>query len=380
MGSGDLQVWVWRLIARLGRRAIYTVLFLALTLPALGGEPPQEEPAPSPGASDQAPEEEPGVPEEADPFDLGARLLPRPIREMRIGGVLQGDFADGSLRASSPTSDLPIRNGIGSWPVDSRLLIRRARMEFSLPLGTDATVKVTLPFEDGGGADPLDAFLQVNLPEKFTLLAGRYKVHWGYEGMRGSWNTNTIERSDATVGLYQFRDTGLTVHYGDSESRFRADAGVFLGEGQNNRDVKGPQDVVYRFSWQPTPEWVVDFSGQYGTHDTDVDDAANPRVIPVRRHNLGARYYSGPWTVEGELMTSRGYNFTSKADTSAWGGYISGVRRLSDSLDAVLEYDWFDPDSGACDATSPNGRINARNRTVLGLISIWTARATNGSW
>lgn len=187
-----------------------------LALLALLGAPVRAQaPADIPGP-------EPPPASSTDPTDPGSRVAPLPFRDLWITGYVQQDLDDGSLRAATQSSNKPVTNGIGIQPVDSRLLLRRARVDFHLPVGTDAAFKITVPVEDGFGSGVFDAYLEVKLAQQVDLMLGQHKVRWGYEGLRGSWNLDTIERTDATRGIYQFRDAGLTVRYG-REGPFRAD-------------------------------------------------------------------------------------------------------------------------------------------------------------
>lgn len=330
----------------------------------LQAQSPEDIPEPEPPQAVQSAATPPSS--SADPSDPGSRVSPLPFRDLWITGYVQQDFDDGSLRAATASSNKPVTNGIGIHPVDSRLLLRRARVDFHLPVGTDAAFKITVPVEDGFGSGVFDAYLEVKLPQQVDLMLGQHKVRWGYEGLRGSWNLDTIERTDATRGIYQFRDTGFTVRYG-REGPFRADLGVFQGRGQGSGGDPDSRSAAYRLSWRLGDHWTIENSGQYGVFDSDPAAPTAPGLLPLRRQDVCVRYDGGPWRLETELMFSDGYNSMAQVACPAWGGYVAGVRQVDEHLDAVLEYDWFDPDVSASDPWVANNRTNARNRTVLGL-------------
>jgi hypothetical protein len=306
--------------------------------------------------------------ENSDHDDIGARpdpgVIRRIFRRVEFTGFVQVQFDDGNLRATSPEERRPANNGIGVSPVDSAVGLRRLRLTAHIPLGEDVGIKIGAPFENGLGAGVFDAYLWANIFDDYRVIAGRHKVRWGYEGLRGSWNMNVIERSDATRAIYSFRDTGVTLSHTSKEKGVTMDVGMFLGETQNGGARNGTYDLVYRAEYQPGKNFAFGYSGHYGVFNDGTPD--NPVNIPLRQHDLTVRYYNGPWSIETEYLISDGFNYTSRADTRARGGYITAVRQIGPKFDAVVNFDWFDPDIDARNTVRADDRVNARNRWTMG--------------
>lgn len=284
---------------------------------------------------------------------------------VEFSGQLQADFSGGDLGAPVGATT-PVENGIGVRPTDSQVYLRRVRPSLDVYFSPDLMLSTEINYEtrssDLDVLDPalLDLFLRYSLTETDSLQLGRFKIPFGWEGLRSSRNINTIARSDATVAIYQERDTGLAFEH-ESDGLTLQLAG-FAGQGRAGERNSG-KDVAGRALFQVSPALSLGASAHLGTFRRP----GSPLDVPVRRFGAEVHFQEGPFTLEGEYLVSDGYNQASRDDTPARGFYVTAVGTLDESLDAVLSYDQFDPDLDAVDPLVPASATNARSRVVLGL-------------
>lgn len=332
-----------------------------LVLESASEPPPQPEPgkenaeksAPAVEASEEV--------QPASPQAAPSRKSSYPQFEHR--GQIQFQLDDGGLGSPRATSGFPSSNGLGPFPADSRIFVRRFRPSFSLAMSPSFDLQTEFnidPYNER--IQILDVRLNYDLGENTYLSAGRYKVPFGWEGLRSSRATNTIERSDLTSAIYPERDVGLSLtHQEPGLGLFSL--GTFLGQARSNGASNSQYDVIGRALFQINEQVKLGVSGHTGTFrltDSDVD-------LPMRRLGTELQYESGPLRLEGEAIWSNGYNTMSGVDSRAFGYYAAAVYRLAEPLDLVLHYDRFDPDLDAVSATRPSNSVNARDRKVIGL-------------
>ncbi len=286
---------------------------------------------------------------------------PFPYPRLEHSGQIQFQVNDGSLGAAALGGN-PANNGLAPFQAQDNTFVRRFRpswtAEFSPTVSIDTEFNVQ---PDGMRIDILDARLNIKLSEHEALALGRYKVPFGWEGLRSSRATNTIERSDATVYLYPERDIGISVHHSSEGGEYSV--GTFLGQPRSNGDTNAKLDLIGRGVKNLGETTKVGFSGHLGSFrptGTDQD-------LPVRRLGTELHFEDGPFKFEGEALWSDGYNTASRANTEAFGYYATAIYRVADPLDLVLNYDRFDPDLGASDPNVPNNRTNDRDRKLIGL-------------
>jgi phosphate-selective porin len=208
----------------------------------------------------------------------------------------------------------------------------------------------------------LDLRLDRDLSQWTYLSLGRYKVPFGWEGLRSSRTTNTIERSDMTSALYAERDAGFSLTHRQPDLG-HVSIGTFLGQGRSQGDSNGGLDVIGRGVLQLSDDLRLGASGHLGTFRISGSSGS----LPVRRIGTDVQFRSGPFRLEAEAIWSDGYNTMSQASTRASGYYLSGLYGVAESLDLVLHYDRFDPDMQASDAGPARNATNARDRKVVGL-------------
>lgn len=283
-----------------------------------------------------------------------------------LGGQVQFQMDQDSLGGARSTSRFPLRNGIGQFEVDSLVAPRRLRLKPNIEFSENLTLVNETDFEPDGFEPEsikmtfLDMYLKYDFLEGHHIRAGQFKVPFGYEFWRSSREITTIERADVSRQLFQ-RDIGLGV-FGE-EGKFEYGVGVFQGQGLNERERNGTNDIAARLLYQATPGLQVGASGQLGSYrpSRGAEDAR------VRRAGLELHYKDGPWILDAEYLFSDGYNLFSDDVTDSRGYYIYSTHRIRPPLDLVLGYDRFDPDLGAQAFGGRANRANDRDRFTIGL-------------
>lgn len=282
---------------------------------------------------------------------------------LELGGQVEIQADDGHLGNRNTSDSVPSVDGITRFPAATHLSIRRLRLVLTTHLGEDVDLVVQGHTDTRSDESELrDCYLRVNLPHDLTLLAGQFKVRFGREGLSSSTRTMTIERSDMSRALYQERDLGLNLG-GRTSSGLTWDLGIFQGQGLNAGDQNSTKDASLRLVVPTASGLEVGLSGQVGTVQPD----GSRLDLPVRRWGTDLRYKKGLWTLESEATWSDGWNKFSRVDSRAFGAYLGNTWNVSKDWDAVLFYDWFDPDLDRVDALVANNAFNARNRVVLGV-------------
>lgn len=268
-------------------------------------------------------------------------------------GQIQFQFDSGARGATF--GDDPAFNGITSLQASDRLDIRRGRLVTTLHLSPDTEISNETDYNTRSNAfSVLDIYLRQRLDHNVYFRAGMFKIPFGWEGLRSSRTTNTIEFSDVTRGTSQVRDSGLAFNGGFSG--FDWAVGVFQGEGNVWTDVNGTKDVIGRFGYRFSPELRAGCSTHYGSVGN----------TPVRRFGLEMQFEDGPWKVEAEHIWSNGFNYISQRNSDAAGFYAALVYQMDEDHDLVLHFDRFDPDLDRADLNRPSNSSNARNRFVIG--------------
>lgn len=318
--------------------------------------------------STQAQEQE--SPAEEDPALEPPRVRSYPYVEHQ--GQLQLQMNDGRLGAARENSFIPANNGIAPFPASSRIFERRFRPSWDVKFSPDFSLQTEFEIDnlsdefDGDLGNfrvvPLDFVLSYDVDDQTNLRLGRFKVPFGWEGLRSSRTINTVERSDATVYLYPERDVGFSVtHRRPGLGHFSV--GTFAGQPRYAGDANGSLEVIGRAVFPLFEGLEVGASAHVGSfrpEDNQVD-------IPVRRLGVELRYENGPFKLESEGLWSDGYNTASRRDTKANGFYVTSIYRVADNLDFVLSYDRFDPDTMAVDSNFALNGANSRDRKLVGL-------------
>ncbi len=275
-------------------------------------------------------------------------------------GHFQIQFDDSRLGAR--TSAVPARSGLAPYPAIDNLYFRRFRPTLRYHLNPDLFMEFKTNIEpEIQRFFIMDLMMGFRVADNATLLVGRQKTPFGFEGYQSSRFIHTAERSEVTFYIYPERDIGVSVMQESDGTEFHV--GLFLGQPRSTGDTTGRADLIGRVSLPVNDNLRVGLSGHMGAYRP----SALGETLPVRRVGVEAQYENGPWKLESEVMASRGFNQASQEDTPAFGYYVTAVRRLNEDFDLVLSYDQFNPDLDTTDFTFPNNRFNARARAILGL-------------
>ena len=297
---------------------------------------------------------------------------PRTYPYMEHQGQLQLQLNDGGLGSIRANNFTPANNGLAPFPASDRIFERRFRPAWNFWFTPKWSLQTEFEIdnlENEFDADfgnfrvvPLDVFLQHDFTEQTKMQMGRFKVPFGWEGLRSSRTVNTAERSDATVYMYPERDVGFSLsHTQRGVGQFSL--GTFLGQPRSTGDANGSFDVVGRAVFPLSESLKLGASGHVGSFRP----TGGQVDIPVKRFGTELQYHDGPFKFESEAIFSDGFNTASQADTRAFGYYFTTIYNIAEPLDFVLSYDWFDPDMRSVDSTRALNTANSRDRKLIGL-------------
>lgn len=276
-------------------------------------------------------------------------------------GQIQIQHDDGSRGAARGDDPQAVLNGIGAFPAEDTIEIRRMRLVTSLQLSEDVSINNETNFDTRSDTvSVLDLYLRAQFGERYNMRAGLFKIPFGWEGLRSSRTTNTIEMSDVTRALSNFRDSGLAG--GFQQDGWDVNVAVVQGQGGVWSDANGGKDFVARVTYDVNDNLSVGGSVHLGTH-RPINAAGD---VPVRRAGLELQYHDAPWRLEAEYLWSDGYNFVSRRDTVADGFYIALIYTLDARNDVLVHFDRFEPDLRKADFSVPSNDANTRNRLVIG--------------
>ncbi len=277
-------------------------------------------------------------------------------------GYLQMQWDQGELGAENVEDRFPSGNGVLNFPARDHILSRRFRNTLELKLDPQWTLLTEFNSDLGEGEfQMLDLRLDHKLSSSWKVSAGRFKVPFGWEGLRSSRTTNTVERSDMTAALYPERDVGASVTYRNGPAEVTV--GSFLGQPRGVGSSNSQLDTIGRATMAISPDLKVGVSGHLGSFRPNgtTDD------LPVRRWGADLQWSRGAWGFEAETIWSDGWNSASQRSSRAFGFSGTAIHRLAEPLDLVLSYDRFDPDLNSSSSTFANSAETARDRKVVGL-------------
>ena len=277
-------------------------------------------------------------------------------------GYLQMQWDQGALGAPAPEARFPSGNGVLSFPARDHILSRRFRNTLELKLDPQWTVLTEFNSDLGkGDFQMLDLRLDHKFSPSWKVSAGRFKVPFGWEGLRSSRTTNTVERSDMTVVLYPERDVGASVTYRNGAAEVTL--GSFLGQPRGVGSSNGQFDTIGRATLAISPDLKVGVSGHLGSFRLN----GTTEDLPVRRWGADLQWSRGAWGFEAETIWSDGWNLASQESSRAFGVSGTVIHRLAEPLDLVVSYDRFDPNLDSSSSTLANSAETARDRKVVGL-------------
>lgn len=295
-----------------------------------------------------------------------ASPAPTPLPALQFYGYLQVQGNDGSLGSLRRTPPRPATTGVGFYPTDTRLIIRRLRPHLDWNMAPNLHLRSEGNYDSVSNRISLkELSLRWEPTAWMTLTAGETTTRWGYEGQRNNWALEVLERTDVTAAMFPGRDVGVDVEL--RHGSLRCNLGVYNGERLKVTTLK-PRACMARLTWKASRDWTVGASGAYG-----VQENGTSAPLPVRRFGLELHYVRGPWIIEGEYEWSHGFNYVARISTVANGWYVRATRRINPCLDVVLNYDTLDPDMGHVTRRGTGSTVNARNR-ILGGVNLFLDR------
>ena len=285
---------------------------------------------------------------------------PSALPTLQFSGYVQLQANDGSLGSLQRAPARPALTGVGLYPTDTRIVVRRLRPRVDWNLSRNLHLRTEGQYDSISRMISLkDLSLRWEATPWMALTAGQMSTRWGSEGLRSSAALEVIERSDVTAAIYQGRDVGIDVEL--RRGPLRCNLGVYNGERLKLTSVK-PRTAMARVLWQASRDWAAGASVQYGRQE---NGALAP--LPVRRFGLELHYSRAPWLVEGEYLWSHGFNFSSRANTVGNGWYVRATRRVGPHLDVVAGFDTVDPALARVTTQGAGNTLNSRYRVLWGV-------------
>jgi len=245
----------------------------------------------------------------------------------KIGGFLQQQFI------ADETSGSP-----------TRFYTHRARIGVT----GSVTDRISVNFIGGYTEPPHDnpklvnAFIHFDIDPLFQVRTGQFFAPFGLEGPEPIPLNPAIERSTAIRQLNTFalfRDVGIQVS--GSNSGFSYAIAVLNGTGANRPEQIDPKDVVGRIGFDVTNELAIGVSGHFGQYQTgpSTDDHES-------RFRSGAdiSYKGSPLFLRGEYII-REDDLPEGGSIKMNGGYLLGGYELTDALETIVRYEYYEPNT-----------------------------------
>jgi len=248
-----------------------------------------------------------------------------PYPSYKVGGLLQQQFI------ADETSGSPTRfNMHRAW------------------LGVTGSIneRISVNFLGGYTEPPNDsprlvnAFIHFDIDPLFQIRTGQFFAPFGLDGPTPIALNPAIERSTAVRLLNTFavfRDVGVQVS--GSRSGFSYAVAVMNGAGANRSEQIDPKDVIGRIGYDVTNELTIGVSGHVGQYQTgpSADDHES-------RFRTGAdiSYRGTPLFLRGEYII-REDDLPEGGTIKMNGGYLLGGYELTDALEAIIRYEYYEP-------------------------------------
>nr|NIQ56880.1 hypothetical protein [Gemmatimonadota bacterium]NIU77059.1 hypothetical protein [Gammaproteobacteria bacterium]NIY10710.1 hypothetical protein [Gemmatimonadota bacterium] len=275
------------------------------------------------------------------------------------------------------------------------------RVRFGTKFDYEGWLTGTVEADFGGESARLtDGFIDARLADGFVLRAGQFKKPFGLIELTSSTQTPMIERSARIRGLedllalragavigeeqwlldesgYVGRQIGVMAH--GTVGRLGYAAGVFNGEGANQREVEGSKAFAARVTYAVTEPLVLGVavgSQPTGSFDADGDEihvqalSVDAEYGAFRRpglHVLAEAMYGDNGlildAVDFEPATMAGAQVIAAWFVPREGGRVEG-------LEPLLRVSWGDPsgddsDSGVLLTPGANVYFTGRNRFMV---------------
>lgn len=296
---------------------------------------------------------------------LGADAAPTSSASSWLEKVRVGQFwiesADGDHRlALHARLHLDARLDLASDFFDNTFQVRRARVEVDGRVFRKVEYKLGLEFGRTQGANLRDAWIKLVPIEAVQVWAGQMLLPFSTERLTSSNVMKHPERPIIVADLLDSRDIGVMLHGVLFEGALRYSAGIYNGNGQNQRvDNDDDKDLAGRLELLPV-RWLqlslnyalspsnLDAGGPSDVHTVGDEaslfldyDAANRRRGRRQRMGGGARLRAGPlqlaseWIgdLEEEVLAPTG----ARDDLLAWSVFVDGSVLLTgeDEADSI---------------------------------------------
>lgn len=227
--------------------------------------------------------------------------------------------------------------------------IRRVRLAASGNITDRLDYKVQAEYETS--VKIIDAYARWKIAKPFSVQFGEFKVPYSLETLYGPTSWLTIENPTAVAKLNGYQDlSGLKVNgrdigvlvYGDlfparsgDFSYVQYKVGVFNGNGINTKDNNNKKDVSALLYLHPVRQLTLSaghYQGYYGPRGEE---------IARNRTSAGIEYKDSHLTLRSEYL--HGKTGQQKSD----GVYAVAGYKITPSVQPVISYDFFRPDTGA---------------------------------
>jgi hypothetical protein len=251
------------------------------------------------------------------------------LPSLKFGGFLQQQFV------ADQTPDSP-----------TRFSIHRARLGATGAITEHIRINVV-----GGYVEPPDrtprlvnAFIDFDIHPLFQVRTGQFLLPFGLEGPQPIFLNPAIERTTAIRRLNtftMFRDIGMQVS--GRNSIFNYAVAFVNGEGANKPEQMEPKDVMGRIGLAPLEKIEVGVSGHLGQYRPDpAFDHHESRM----RAGVDVSFKGDPVFLRGEYMI-RQDDQPGGGSRKMSGAYLLAGVKITDDLEAIGRYEYFDSDTSS---------------------------------
>lgn len=253
------------------------------------------------------------------------------LPSFKVGGFLQQQFI------TDQTSGSPVR-----------FATHRARLGVTGKITEHISVNLIGGYTETPNNTPrlVNAFVDFDVHPLLQVRTGQFLAPFGLEGPQPIPLNPAIERSTAIRQLntfMMFRDVGIQLS--GSQSILNYAVALVNGTGANQTEQIDPKDVTGRVGINLTENLAIGVSGHMGQYQIDpsIDDHES-------RFRAGAdiSYNGTPLFLRGEYIL-RQDDLPSGENLKMNGGYLLGGYKLSEDLETIIRYEYYEPNTSTQD-------------------------------